>query len=81
VLDPTPIDRSAFLRTALAGVAALAVGNTSGLGARFVAIRGETPSRSAVVSSRRKVLLAYFSRPGENYYGGRIDRRLATPRS
>ncbi len=31
------------------------------------------PSVSAFESGRRKVLLAYFSRPGENYYyGGRI---------
>jgi flavodoxin len=62
--DLTPIDRSVFLRTALASVAGLAVGSASG-------------SRSAVESSRRNVLLAYFSRPGENYYyGGRIDLKV-----
>ncbi len=75
--DLTPIDRSVFLRTALASVAGLAVGNASGSGVPFVAMRGEAPSRSAVESSRRNVLLAYFSRPGENYYYcGRIELKV-----
>ena len=74
--DRTPIDRSVFLRTALASVAGLAVGNASGSGDASAAMRVEAPSRSAV-ESRRNVLLAYFSRPGENYYyGGRIDLKI-----
>jgi flavodoxin len=58
-------------------VAGLAVGNASGSGRSLVTMRGEAPSRSAGESSRRNVLLAFFSRPGENYfYGGRIDLKV-----
>src|SRR6185437_929891 len=68
--DLTPVDRSVFLRTALAGVAGLA-------GVPFIGMRSEAPARVGGESSRTKVLLAYFSRPGENYYyGGRVDLKV-----
>ncbi len=62
--DPTLLNRSAFLRGALVAASGLALG--SGVG------------RAAAADVRRRsVLLAYFSRPGENYYyGGRIDLKV-----
>ena len=42
---------------------------------------GPTPSEDTTTTLERRVLLAYFSRPGENYYyGGRRTSRSATPR-
>ena len=62
--EPTLLDRSAFLRSALFAVGGLAVGSGPGCAA-------------ASGLRRRKVLLAYFSRPGENYYyGGRINLKV-----
>jgi hypothetical protein len=62
--DPTLLDRSAFLRNALVTVGGLAIGSASGCA-------------SAGEFRRRNVLLAYFSRAGENYYyGGRIDLKV-----
>ncbi len=61
--DPL-LDRSALLRGALVAASGLALGSGSG-------------SASAGDFRRRRVLLAYFSRPGENYYyGGRIDLKV-----
>jgi hypothetical protein len=61
---PTLLDRSAFLRSALGAAFGLALGSASGCA-------------SAGEFRRGKVLLAYFSRPGENYYyGGRIDLKV-----
>jgi hypothetical protein len=62
--DPTLLDRSMFLRNALVTVGGLAIGSASGCA-------------SAGEFRRRNVLLAYFSRAGENYYyGGRIDLKV-----
>jgi flavodoxin len=62
--DPTLLDRSAFLRSALVTVGGLAIGSASGCA-------------SAGDFHGRNVLLAYFSRAGENYYyGGRIDLKV-----
>jgi flavodoxin len=62
--DPTLLDRTAFLRSAFVAAFGLAIGSASGCA-------------SAGDFRRRNVLLAYFSRPGENYYyGGRIDLKV-----
>jgi flavodoxin len=64
VPDPTLLDRSAFLRSALLAAFGLGLGSASGCA-------------SAGNVRRRNVLLAYFSRPGEYYYyGGRIDLKV-----
>lgn len=62
--DPTLLNRSAFLRSALVATSGLALGGAFG-----------RPSAGDFRS--RRVLLAYFSRPGENYYyGGRLDLKV-----
>ncbi len=78
VLDLVTLDHSAFLRNAFAAIASVVVGaaptgsgGLSGADAASAAIQG-TPT-----ASRRRVLLAYFSRAGENYYhGGRRDLKV-----
>jgi flavodoxin len=80
---PTALGRRAFLRGVLAGVAGVVIGaqlsGCSDSSARRVDARPTdvslqpTATRSAVVpaeptATRGKVLLAYFSRAGENYY-------------
>jgi flavodoxin len=72
-----PLGRRSFLRGALAGLAGVVGGaQQRGAGAssptRVVAEVESSPV--AATPTRRRVLLAYFSRAGENYYyGGRID--------
>ena len=64
------LDRSTFLRNALAAIAGIAIGIAPGA-EDAAAIRGTS------TASRRRVLLAYFSRPGENYYyGGRTNLKV-----
>ncbi len=78
--DSIPLGRRAFLRRALAGAAAMAAGvpmsGCSGSAPRPAQNETEGgPDRSTRAGS--KILLAYFSRPGENYYyGGRIDLKV-----
>ena len=60
------MERRTFLRVALAGVAGVAVGVPS-------SACGAESHRAA----RGRILLAYFSRPGENYwYGGRRNLKV-----
>ena len=60
------MQRRTFLRAALAGVAGVAVGVPSS------ACGAESPR-----AGRGRILLAYFSRPGENYwYGGRRSLKV-----
>ena len=63
---PGTMQRRTFLRAALAGVAGVAVGVPSS------ACGAESPR-----AGRGRILLAYFSRPGENYwYGGRRSLKV-----
>ena len=63
--------------TGLAGAAMTACGTRPSAGERRD--RPAAPPRDG--DDRRRILLAYFSRPGENYwYGGRRDLRVGTPR-
>ena len=72
---PTTLGRRSFLRGALAGVVGVVIGaqmsGCSGSSPRGVDHEPEhAPAQPT--STGGKVLLAYFSRPGENYYyGGR----------
>jgi flavodoxin len=61
--------RRSFLRLGLAGVGGAAVGVWSACGAES----GSPPAQAG----GRRILLAYFSRPGENYwYGGRRNLKV-----
>jgi flavodoxin len=65
------LGRRSFLRAAVAGVAGATVGGP--LSACGAGSRSEPRSDSAA-DARGKILLAYFSRAGENYhYGGRTN--------
>jgi flavodoxin len=68
--EPTRLRRRSFLRGALAGVAGVAIG------AQMSGCSEASPRRveAGPTSTGSTVLLAYFSRAGENYsYGGRTD--------
>ena len=67
---PRTMQRRSFLRLALAGVGGAAVGvPLSACGAESA-----PDARPAGADGRGRILLAYFSRPGENYWnGGRRD--------
>jgi flavodoxin len=75
--EPTRLRRRSFLRGALAGVAGAVIG------AQMSGCSGSSPRRAEAgpehgpvgpTPTGSKVLLAYFSRAGENYYyGGRTD--------
>ncbi|MEU3793867.1 flavodoxin [Streptomyces fructofermentans] len=72
----TPARRRTLLRAALmTGAAAMAAPQLSGCSSadddRTPGRRGTSTAPSARGSVRGKVLLAYFSRPGENYFYGR----------
>jgi flavodoxin len=74
---PLALGRRSFLRGALLGAASLVVGTQmsgcSTLSTRLVGARTAQAS-VAPAPSESKVLLAYFSRAGENYYyGGRTQ--------
>ena len=68
---PDTMRRRAFLRLGLAGVGGAAVGALSACGAgsprdaRPDPTRGPRPARAG-----GPIVLAYFSRPGENYWNG-----------
>jgi flavodoxin len=72
----TTLGRRSFLRLAIAGVAGAAV-SACGAGSPG-APRPDGPRPSgAARGARGKILIAYFSRPGENYhYSGRRDLRV-----
>jgi flavodoxin len=67
----TTLGRRSFLRLAIAGVAGAAVSACGG--GSPSALRPDAPRPSGTArGARGKILLAYFSRAGENYhYGGR----------
>jgi flavodoxin len=78
VLDLATLDRLAFLRSALAAIAGVVAGvaptGSGGLSSDAVA---DAAIQGTPTASRRRVLLAYFSRPGENYYyGGRRNLKV-----
>jgi flavodoxin len=74
------IGRRGFLRLAESGVAGAVVGvPLSACGGRSPSGGRTEPARGGQSAARgdERVLLAYFSRPGENYwYGGRRDLRV-----
>jgi len=70
---PITLGRRSFLRSAVAGVAGVAIGAPpSGFAASSPRHPEARPENGAVglTSARSKVLLAYFSRAGWNYYNG-----------
>jgi len=73
----TMLDRRAFLRVAVAGVAGATVGaplSACGAGSPSEPRSDSAPVPRAARGARGKILLAYFSRAGENYrYGGRTN--------
>jgi flavodoxin len=77
---PTVMERRTFLRLAAAGVASTTVGAPlSACGAEGGNEAGPEPDRASRTGRRARssVLLAYFSRAGENYhYGGRRNLRV-----
>jgi flavodoxin len=67
------MQRRGFLRLALAGVAGAAVGvplSACGEGSPSDARPGPDPSSRPAQAEDARILLAYFSRPGENYWNG-----------
>ncbi|HEX8105768.1 MAG TPA: flavodoxin [Solirubrobacteraceae bacterium] len=69
------MDRREFLRLAATGLAGGATLSACGETNRPQASRSRRPERQA--GGDRRVLLAYFSRPGENYWnGGRRDLEI-----
>jgi flavodoxin len=74
------IGRRGFLRLAASGVAGAAVGvPLSACGGSSPSGGGTEPARGGQSAARgdERVLVAYYSRPGENYwYGGRRDLRV-----
>jgi hypothetical protein len=75
---PRPVGRRRLLQLGLAGAAALTDGLAASCGqpSRPVADpstpKADTTTSTPAASSSAKVLVAYFSRPGENYdYGDR----------
>ena len=77
--DRGTFDRSSLLRGAVASAAGLLLGGTSaGCGeASTASDRPASEDAQGSGAARRKVLIAYFSRAGENYYyGGRRDLKI-----
>jgi flavodoxin len=76
----SPMRRRRFLRLAATGVAGAAVGESlTGCGASAPSDTGPEPDPDGRPSAAdgRRILLAYFSRPGENYWnGGRRNLRV-----
>ena len=74
IVEPTMLGRRSFLRGALAGVAGVVLGaQMSGCSDSSPRRVGDEPEHAPArpTSTGSKVLLAYFSRAGENYYYGR----------
>jgi len=77
--DRDTFDRATLLRQALAGATGVVLsGALAGCGQASTGTdRREDTARASAVSRNRKVLIAYFSRAGENYYyGGRRDLKI-----
>lgn len=74
-LEVVTLDRSSFLRGALASATALTLGGA--LSGCATASPGQPRPERVDHAGGRKVLLAYFSRAGENYYyGGTRDLKV-----
>jgi flavodoxin len=67
---PDTMRRRAFLRLGLAGVGTAAVGVLSACGGESRRDAGTDPTQPAQAAGGGGILLAYFSRPGENYWNG-----------
>jgi flavodoxin len=78
-LDAATLDRSGLLRGALVGATGLLLGGalaSSGQASPVSARRAREDAQGGA-AEKRKVLIAYFSRPGENYYyGGTRDIKV-----
>jgi flavodoxin len=78
-LDQATLDRSGLLRGALVGATGLLLSGAltnRGQAAPVAAGRGREDAQGGA-AAKRKVLIAYFSRPGENYYyGGTRDIKV-----
>jgi flavodoxin len=72
------LDRSTLLRHAVVGATGLLLGGTlTGCGEASTLPDGREEDARDGAAVRRKVLIAYFSRAGENYYyGGRRDLKI-----
>jgi flavodoxin len=79
IINPLSVSRRSALRGAAAGLAGALLAGTAGCtpeGTRTVPSSGADPSPGNAGPGQNggRVLLAYFSRPGENYYyGGRTN--------
>jgi flavodoxin len=74
---PDTMRRRAFLRLGLAGVGSAAVGVLSACGGESRRDANADPTQPAQAGGGGRILLAYFSRPGENYWnGGRRDLKV-----
>jgi flavodoxin len=77
---PDSMRRRAFLRLGLTGVGGAALGVLSACGSEPPRDARPNPTRRPQTAQRQgagRVLLAYFSRPGENYWnGGRRNLRV-----
>lgn len=72
-------DRSTLLRGALVGSAGVLLGGASAGRGQALGVSASRASEDARggAAAKRKVLIAYFSRAGENYYyGGRRDLKI-----
>jgi flavodoxin len=67
---PDTMRRRAFLRLGLAGVGSAAVGALSACGGESRRDARADPTQPAQAAGGGRILLAYFSRPGENYWNG-----------
>lgn len=76
--DRGSLDRVTLLRRAVVGATGLLLGSTlAGCGQASTASDQRDENAQEAAAARRKVLIAYFSRAGENYYyGGRRDLKI-----
>jgi flavodoxin len=76
--DRSPLDRSTFIGRAVVGATGVLLGGTlAGWGQASPASDRRDEDARGGAAARRKVLIAYFSRAGENYYyGGRRDLKI-----
>ena len=73
----SPIERRAFLRLTVAGVAGAAAGVP--LGACGAGSPSPDPGSRRARPGNGRILLAFFSRPGENYWSAAATVLLASP--
>ena len=75
--DGGSLDRATMLRRAMVGATSLLLsGGLAACGQAHTAVDQQADAQDAA-TARRRVLIAYFSRAGENYYyGGRRDLKI-----